>query len=130
MKTLDTSLFASAHAAVQGLIDTEKVLGEDRKREKYRTAVKGAPAFIQGCGLAQALAFWRSKASAGTDDAFGYNWLLKHLGTFPGLENLEKRAREAEIEEYMFLTRRTQAALVFLKRMTDAFLPRTVGGEE
>lgn len=82
---------------------------------KYKTAVKGAPAFVQGCGLAQAVAFWQAKGGAMAT-------MLEHLSGAPDLTNLGGRTATAGIAEYAFLTLRTQHALVFLKRMVDAYI--------
>lgn len=130
MKTVNQELLLWAReraAAVAG--------EQDDLRKKYRTAVRGAPAFVQGCGLAQAVAFWRSKApdaKAEKVDAKAYQLLLRHLSDAPGLRELEKAAAETDIYGYAFLTRRVQDALVFLKRMVDAYIPAKEGeaGEE
>ena len=111
MKTLDQVLLAWAHQSVTSLGGTK----DDKK--KYKTAVKGAPAFIQSCGLAQAYAFWKSKKNE-----FGFSNLLTHLEKAEGLKNLEDRIRKGGIEDYSFMTQRTQSALVFLKRMVDAYI--------
>ena len=119
MRSLDVQLLAWAHDKVQPLV------GADPERvDKYRSAVKGAPAFVQGCGLAQAVAFWLSKASREDSEAHAYRALLDHLESAPTLAGLRVSARTATVAEYAYLTQRTQAALVFLKRMVDAYLPR------
>lgn len=119
MRTLDQDLLRWAHASVQ-----EVVGQQDDKKDKYRTAVKGAPAFIQGCGLAQAYAFWHAKTSGNGAEAYGYQQLINHLDAAPGLSRMREKIMGTAVADYVFLTTRTQAALVFLKRMTDAYLPR------
>ena len=111
LKTLDQELLAWAHQSVT------TIGGEPSDRKKYKTAVKGSPAFIQSCGLAQAYAFWMAK-----DNEFGYHRLRNHLSNAPGLQGLDASVRDADIETYSFLTQRTQSALVFLKRMVDAYI--------
>ena len=111
MKTLDQDLLAWAHQSVTSLG------GNKDEKKKYKTAVKGAPAFIQSCGLAQAYAFWMSK-----NDEFGFSNLLTHLENAEGLKKLGERIRAGGIEDYSFMTQRAQLAIVFLKRMVDAYI--------
>lgn len=107
MTTVDQRLLAWAQDKVVSVPATNG--------KKYKTAVKGAPAFIQGCGLAQAVAFWRSKGGE-------MDTMLEHLATAPDLTGLADRAATAGIEEYAFLTQRCQHALIYLKRMVDAYI--------
>lgn len=115
MRTVDQRLLEWAHGKVA-------VVPQDA-RAKYKTAVKGAPAFVQGCGLAQAVAFWQAKGGA-------MQTMLDHLSAAPDLTNLPTRAATAGIEEYAFLTLRTQHALVFLKRMVDAYIEDDAGAQD
>ncbi|MCW5942896.1 MAG: type III-B CRISPR module-associated protein Cmr5 [Fimbriimonadaceae bacterium] len=110
MRTVDQKLLEWAHKSVNDAIGNS-----DCKRKEFKTAVKGAPAFVQGCGLAQAVAFWRAKKGE-------MGRMLTYLEGAPELTNLAERARTKGLEEYAFLTLRTQHALVFLKRMVDAHI--------
>lgn len=111
MRTVDQRLLEWAHQSVQDALKDGKC-----SRKEFKTAVKGAPAFVQGCGLAQAVAFWKAKDKSEMPRMLGY------LEKAPELENLYERAKSKGIEEYAFLTLRTQHALVFLKRMVDAYI--------
>ena len=122
MQTVDQQLLAWANQSVMLVVGQSAA-----RRAKYSTAVRGAPAFVQGCGLAQAVAFWQSKKG---EDKIAYEALLEHLASAPGLGDLRTRAAECDVTTYVFLTTRVQAALVFLKRMVDAYLPDEPSGAD
>lgn len=91
-------------------------------RQKYGTMAHKLPLLIHTAGLAQALAFVESR----NEDA--HTQLLQHLaetidhaGIHHGRE-LAARSRAAELDEYMLLTRRVLAALVWYKRFVESIL--------
>lgn len=110
------AFLAKAHE----LVSAVAAEADEKEKAKYKTAVKGAPAFIQSCGLAQAVSYFEAKKASEPQ----YGRLLSHLETMTGAEDLSHLVRKGELEEYMFLTRRAQRALVFLKRMVDGLMPK------
>lgn len=90
---------------------------EGKVPKSYRTAVMGAPAFIQSCGLVQAVAYFESKGEA-------YKDVLKDIESFDGLNvkgTLLQEVPSLSLIAYMRCTQRTQRCLVMLKRMVEAF---------
>lgn len=91
-------------------------------RQKYGTMAHKLPILIHTAGLAQALAFVESR------NKDPHRQLLQHLaetvehaGIAHGQE-LAERSRTAELDEYMLLTRRVLAALVWYKRFVESIL--------
>ncbi|MBE3518906.1 MAG: type III-B CRISPR module-associated protein Cmr5 [Firmicutes bacterium] len=98
--------------------------------DKYGSLAHKLPVLIRTAGLAQALAFVDAR---GGDAGKA---LLEHIAGVVGLENREKlidRSRKADLEEYMHLSRRVLAALVWYKRFAQSVLgveqDADVGGE-
>lgn len=91
-------------------------------QQKYGTMAHKLPLLIHTAGLAQALAFVESRNEE------PHTQLLQHLaetidhaGIHHGRE-LATRSRAAELDEYMLLTRRVLAALVWYKRFVESIL--------
>jgi CRISPR type III-B/RAMP module-associated protein Cmr5 len=118
MRSTDQELLKWAHGCVSEL------LGKDSQVvDKYRTAVKAAPAFLQSCGLSQSVAFWSSKVD--DREGIGYKCLLEHLSRAPEInKKLIDVCKNDDLTEYVFVTQRCQDSLLFLKRMVDSLLAR------
>lgn len=102
-------------------------LAKNRSDTKsYSSLALKLPVLIRSSGLAQAIAFVKSR---GMEDG---KMLLEHLSQALELENsdaLEKKIQTAGLVEYMYLTRRTLAALLWYKRFAQSILNAT-GTEE
>lgn len=91
-------------------------------QDKYGTMAHKLPTLIHTAGLAQALAFVESRGKP------PHHQLLRHLAqtiAFPGIDggqDLAERSREADLDEYMLLTRRVLGALVWYKRFVESIL--------
>lgn len=95
-------------------------------RQKYGTMAHKLPLLIHTAGLAQALAFVESRDK--DPHMQPHTQLLQHLaetvdhaGIHHG-RDLAARSRAAELDEYMLLTRRVLAALVWYKRFVESIL--------
>lgn len=90
----------------------ERVQGRSSGFEEYSSFALAFPALVHSCGLAQALAFAQAK---------GRTDYLSDLENVLGEgEGLCKRSREAELMEYMRLSRRALAASSWIKRYCQA----------
>lgn len=95
-------------------------------RKKYGSMSHRLPLLIRTAGLAQALAFVEARGDAGGKK------LLEDMADileFDGKKNLLKSSREAELPEYMLLTRRVLAALTWYKRFSQSVLGVESGAE-
>lgn len=94
----------------------------EREKKRYGTMAHKLPILIHTAGLAQALAFVEARQVP------QQLTLLDHLATtvaLPGINNrqeLTRRSREAELADYMLLTRRTLQALLWYKRFAESIL--------
>ena len=101
-------------------------VGED-ERKKYGSLAHRLPVLIRTAGLAQALAFV---------DARGKNpgkRLLDDIAAvlrFKDKDELLRRSREAELPEYMRLTRDVLTSLVWYKRFAQSVLGVEPGADE
>lgn len=99
----------------------------EAERRKYGSMAHRLPVLIRTAGLAQALAF---------ADARGKNPGKRLLGDiaavlrFKDKDELLKRSREAELPEYMRLTRDVLAALAWYKRFAQSVLGVEAGADE
>jgi len=93
---------------------------EDKdKCKKYGSMSHRLPVLIRTAGLAQALAFVEARGDAGGEK------LLEDIAVvlkFKGKESLLESSREAELPEYMLLTRQVLAALTWYKRFAQSVL--------
>ena len=90
----------------------ERVQGRDSGFEEYSSFALAFPALVHSCGLAQALAFAQAKGR--TDYLSDLENVLGEGGDFC------TRSREAELMEYMRLSRRALAASSWIKRYCQA----------
>lgn len=119
MDTLQQRMAVTAHRLIH-------TVGEDDK-QKYGTMAHRLPMLIRRSGLAQALAFVEARGQA------PQHTLLQHLAEtieYDGISNraeLVAQSRAAHLADYMLLTRRTMAALVWYVRFTESVLkvPKT-----
>ncbi len=105
------------------------VTGEnDAFREEYAALAKSLPFLIRSAGLAQALAFVDAKAKgeeANKPKPKAWNRLLADLNQIMQAGNpkaLVQAGIEADLFEYMHLTRKTLEALVWFKRFSESVL--------
>ena len=80
--------------------------------EAYSSFALAFPALVHSCGLAQALAFAQAKGRA--------DYLSDLENVLGEGEGLCTRSREAELMEYMRLSRRALAASSWIKRYCQA----------
>ena len=80
--------------------------------EVYSSFALAFPSLVHSCGLAQALAFAQAKGRA--------DYLSDLENVLGEGEGLCKRSREAELMEYMRLSRRALAASSWIKRYCQA----------
>jgi len=87
--------------------------------EKYGSMSHRLPVLIRTAGLAQALAFVEVRGDAG-----GKKLLedMAEILNFGRKESLLKFSREAELLEYIYLTRRVLATLIWYKRFAQSVL--------
>lgn len=90
-------------------------MGEDERR-KYGSLAHRLPVLVRTAGLAQALAFVEARG-----DKTGKE-LLAHIAEVVQEKELLKRSREAELEEYLYLTRKVLDALTWYKRFAQSVL--------
>lgn len=113
MKTRDQEYASKAVKKVSAA--KEKLNDDDRSR--YGSMAHQLPILIRSAGLAQALAFLETRTSK------GHEQLLKDLAATVGLpDTLVKKARDAQLNEYMQLTRQVMAALLWYKRFAQSIL--------
>lgn len=94
-------------------------------RQDYRSDVRGLPAMVQTSGLAQTLAFYRSKA--GNDARGRYGTVAAHLCQSLASARIPATPREAQQEllkldaaRYRAATVEVMAFLQWLKRFAEA----------
>ncbi|SRR6266705_1188797 len=113
MKTHDQEYASKAVTKVSAV--KENLNGDDRNR--YGSMAHQLPILIRSAGLAQALAFLETR------DTVGHRQLLNDLAATVGLSGtLVQKARGAELNEYMHLTRQVMAALLWYKRFAQSIL--------
>lgn len=113
MKTRDQKYAADAVKRVSAVKENAKEVD----RNRYGAMAHQLPILIRSAGLAQALAFLETR------DTDGHRQLLIDLAATVGLpDTLVQRARVAPIEEYMSLTRKVMAALLWYKRFAQSIL--------
>jgi CRISPR-associated protein Cmr5 len=94
--------------------------------KKYGSMAYALPILVRTAGLAQALAFVTTRGKNKENNP--YDRLLDHLAEVVGEPNrgsLLKKSREAGLQEYMYLTRRTMLALKWYKRFAESVLEVT-----
>ncbi len=93
------------------------------KNDEYLSFCKKFPALVHNCGLAQAVAFAKTKAPKGNqeDKTEGYLADLASVVDM-GQDELEEEARKAPLSAYQNLTRRVIASAAWLQLYADAML--------
>lgn len=97
---------------------------ESADKKQYGSMAYTLPILVRTAGLAQALAFVSSKKKA------SYDQLLNHLAKVviddkASGESYLAESRSANIQRYMYLTRRTMLALKWYKRFAESVLDVT-----
>ncbi len=90
----------------------------EKARKKYGAMAHKLPILVRTAGLAQALAFADSRDKVSQQ-------LLEHLAKVVGgygKDDLLRASRDAELQEYTYLTRRTMLALKWYKRFAESVL--------
>ncbi|MBQ6417398.1 MAG: type III-B CRISPR module-associated protein Cmr5 [Synergistaceae bacterium] len=92
---------------------------EKRKEEAdfkdYKSFALSFPALIHSCGLVQAVAFAKAKKKDGFIDD-----IQSVFNKIDDAGDLQKRSREADITEYMRITRHAISAASWIKRYCQA----------
>lgn len=102
----------SAHKCVS------TVKSDKKKVQKYGSMCHKLPILIRQAGLAQALSFLEARD---TNDK-PYTQLINDITETIEVKKLVKRSREADLKEYMYLTRRVLDAMVWYKRFAQSIL--------
>ncbi len=113
MKTLEQEYAGKIYLLV-------KAYESDEARKYYGGMAQKLPVLVRTAGLAQALAFVEAKASGVREKP--YTDLLQHLAQVGDIGDVAKESREAELPEYMDLTRKTVRALTWFKRFSQSIL--------
>ena len=125
MKTLEQQFAAKIYEQVDQYGDDHQ-LGSD-ERKKYGSMAHKLPKLVKTAGLVQALAFVSSR---GKDP---HKALLEHLAfvvTDNNTGDFLLQSQNAEIQDYIYLTKRTMLALKWYKRFAQSILkvePATEG---
>ena len=118
-----TTDFEKIYEQVNAYKEIEK---NDKLQERYGGMAYSLPILVRTAGLAQALSFVESKSK--NDKSHPYTYLLNHLAEVvinnKGSE-FAKQSRNANLQEYMYLTRRTMLALKWYKRFAETVLKVT-----
>lgn len=97
------------------------------ERNKYGSLTQRLPVLIRTAGLAQALAFADARGKKPGKRLLGD---IAAVLRFKDKDELLKRSREAELPEYMRLTRDVLAALAWYKRFAQSVLGVEAGADE
>lgn len=104
--------------------DYKEIEKDVKVQERYGSRAYSLPIMVKTAGLAQALAFVQSKSKG--DIKHPYTHLLNHLAEvvieIPNGSEFAKQSRNANLQEYMYLTRRTMLALKWYKRFAESVL--------
>lgn len=98
---------------VYDIILKKTSLNTQAEKNKYGSIAHKLPILIRRAGLAQALEFVNTRKDAQQE-------ILGDLASVIDCPELLDRSREAEIEEYMFLTEQCLAALLWFKRAVQS----------
>lgn len=97
---------------------------------EYLSLAKRFAALLHGSGLCQSVAFVMSKARNSRSYQQYLEDLAAVMGESGGAEGLARRAREASIGEYLFLTREALASADWLARYAETLLKDKAGAGE
>ena len=126
MKTLEQEFAGKIY---QQVAEYEKKYPKegDPARKKYGSMAHKLPVLVRTAGLAQALAFVDSR---GKDE---HKELLKHLAKVTinaEVGEFLTQSRDADLTEYLYLTRKTMLALKWYKRFAQSVLKIEPGEED
>lgn len=96
-------------------------------QDKYISQARGFSQLVKTSGLAQAIAFVASRGEE-AQRAFLHD-VAGTLG-YESVEDLEKRAREAPLSEYIRLTRQVLGVAQWYRRYADIILAQSAGDGE
>ena len=121
---MSTQATHNTHLRTRSQQDAAKVYAKvanqkkNDQKDRYSSMCQTLPVLIRTAGLVQALTFLQAKAG-------GEGLLGDNLGETLGHKNLEglvKKAREADLAEYMLLTQRALEQLLWYKRYAQVLL--------
>jgi CRISPR-associated protein Cmr5 len=117
--------------ATEALACIEKIQGEEKLRDEYKSRADSFPVMVMQAGLAQGLGFLLAKGKG--ENGNGYGRYLNDLaavlkasgacGAGSG-EALQKHVLGASLAEYQLLTREALAAAGWLKRFAQACIKK------
>lgn len=116
-RTKEQSMAAKAFERVN---EQQKTLEDDFK--DYKSFALSFPSLIHSCGLVQALSF-AQKETKGKDSRIKNGYVKDLQEVFNEIDNagdLPTRSREADIMEYMRITRHAISAASWIKRYCQA----------
>ena len=120
METIQQKMAVNALAQIKAFKGTSA----PAEHEKYRTMALKLPILILSDGLVQALAFVQARGEDAQKRLIdNVAQTVEWQGTDNG-EALVRLSREAGLGEYMLLTRRVLAALVWYKRYAETVLAK------
>jgi CRISPR-associated protein Cmr5 len=113
MRTREHRWAADADRRVRAHVDREPTW-----RDQYLGMARRLPALVRSAGLAQAVAFVRTRKEPAHDA------LLADLAATLAMDvaELSRRSREADLVEYMVLTHHVLGALQWYRRFAEALL--------
>ena len=119
MRTRDQEYAIDAYKHVQAI--ATKYSADEQSRRRYGSTAHKLPILIRSAGLAQALTFVETRGE-GKDNP--YLNFLHDLEATVGVEagSLPQKAREAELEHYMYLTQQVLHTLLWYKRFAQSVL--------
>lgn len=115
MATRNQQLAADAHRQVTQF----KTEHDEKAHKKYGTMAHKLPVLVRTAGLVQAVAFVQTRGNKSQQT------LLTHLAETLGYEEVDTFAadtRTHNLQDYMLLTRRVLAALLWYKRFAESIL--------
>jgi CRISPR-associated protein Cmr5 len=92
---------------------------DSQERKMYGSMAHKLPILVRTAGLTQALAFADSRGRE------AHHELLEHLAQVVvgnNLDNYLEKSRESELQDYIYLSRRTLLALNWFKRFAQSVL--------
>jgi CRISPR-associated protein Cmr5 len=116
MQTRDQKMAAAVYSKVQAFAHNSQPA--DENRSKYGSMAHKLPVLIRTAGLAQAFAFANTRTQP-------QQAMLRDLASVLGYESadeLTKKSREASLQEYIWLTQQSLAALLWFKRYAQSIL--------
>jgi len=125
MRTLEQEFAGTIYSQVANYVSAHPN-EDDPDRKKYGAMANKLPILVCTAGLVQALAFVESRGEAPHKD------LLAHLAQVAGnasKDDFLAQSRQADLQGYIYLTRRTMLALKWYKRFAQSILKVEPGGE-